>query len=96
MLAGLEQSESGFALTLAFPFRDAIERAQIILPESQLTHALRHSFASYCMMNGGNIIALQRILGHASLTMTIRYAHLAPEHLQETRNLNPLTMLALR
>ncbi|HIE4841566.1 TPA: hypothetical protein ACXND4_004357 [Burkholderia multivorans] len=42
------------------------------------------------MMNGGNILTLQRILGHQSLTMTMRYAHLAPEHLQEAKMLNPL------
>ncbi|CDH20988.1 hypothetical protein XBKQ1_2880003 [Xenorhabdus bovienii str. kraussei Quebec] len=29
------------------------------------------------MMNGGNIIALQQILGHASITQTMAYAHLA-------------------
>ena len=71
-------------------FREAIERTSITLPPGQLTHALRHSFASHFMINGGNIIVLQRILGHASLAMTMRYAHLAPEHLQEARKLNPL------
>jgi integrase len=73
-------------------FRDGLERAGIELPEGQLTHALRHSFASHFMMNGGNILVLQRILGHASLTMTMRYAHLAPEHLQEAKFLNPLAV----
>lgn len=34
-------------------------------------------------MNGGNILVLQKLLGHSSLTMTMRYAHLAPDHLQE-------------
>ncbi len=57
---------------------------------STVTHALRHTFASHFMMNGGNILTLQRILGHQSLTMTMRYAHLAPEHLQEAKMLNPL------
>jgi len=61
----------------------------------QARHALRHTFASHFMMNGGNIITLQRILGHSSLTMTMRYAHLAPEHLQEAKNLNPLALLTL-
>lgn len=42
------------------------------------------------MMNGGNILVLQRVLGHASLQMTMRYAHLAPDHLQEVLKLNPL------
>jgi integrase len=73
-------------------FRDGLKRAGITLPDGQLTHSLRHSFASHFMMNGGNIIALQRILGHASLTMTMRYAHLSPEHLQEARTLNPLAV----
>lgn len=74
-------------------FRDAIERSDITLPDGQLTHALRHTFASHFMMNGGNIITLQRILGHSSLTMTMRYAHLAPEHLEEARRLNPLSLI---
>ncbi|MFS2114013.1 tyrosine-type recombinase/integrase [Herbaspirillum frisingense] len=72
-------------------FREAIERAQIKLPEGQLTHVLRHTFASHFMMNGGNILILQRILGHSSLAMTMKYAHLAPDHLQEAVRLNPLS-----
>jgi integrase len=38
------------------------------------------------MMNGGNIYDLQKILGHTSLEMTQRYAHLAPEHLIQASN----------
>lgn len=71
-------------------FREAIDRTSIKLPEGQLTHVLRHTFASHFMMNGGNILVLQRVLGHASLQMTMRYAHLAPDHLQEVLRLNPL------
>ena len=37
-------------------------------------------------MNGGNIYDLQKILGHTSLEMTQRYAHLAPEHLVQAAN----------
>jgi integrase len=44
-------------------------------------HDLRHTFASHFMMNGGNIYDLQKILGHYSLDMTQRYAHLSPAHL---------------
>jgi len=76
-------------------FREAIERAGIHLPEGQMTHSLRHTFASHFMMGGGNILALQRILGHQSLTMTMRYAHLSPDHLQEARRLNPLALIGL-
>ena len=74
-------------------FREAIEQTSLKLSIGQLTHILRHTFASHFIMNGGNIIALQKILGHHSLAMTMRYAHLSPEHLQETRQLNPLARL---
>lgn len=76
-------------------FREAVERSEIQLQDGQLTHVLRHTFASHFMMNGGNILVLQRSLGHANLTMTMRYAHLAPEHLQEVVKLNPLSALTL-
>ncbi|WP_254219462.1 tyrosine-type recombinase/integrase [Burkholderia multivorans] len=74
-------------------FREAVDRAGLELPSGQLTHVLRHTFASHFMMNGGNILTLQRILGHANLTMTMRYAHLSPEHLLEARMLNPVSRL---
>jgi integrase len=41
-------------------------------------HDLRHSFASHWMLRGGDIFRLQKILGHKSMQMTMRYAHLAP------------------
>ncbi len=74
-------------------FREGVERAALTLPDGQMTHVLRHTFASHFMMNGGNILTLQRILGHANVTMTMRYAHLSPEHLQEAKSLNPLAAL---
>lgn len=75
-------------------FRYAIKQSGLELPDGQLTHVLRHTFASHFMMNGGNILTLQKILGHSNLTMTIRYAHLAPEHLQEAARLNPVVTLS--
>lgn len=71
-------------------FRRAVRKINLNLPNGQLTHVLRHTFASHFMAKGGNILVLQRILGHQSLTMTMRYAHLAPEHLKEAIRLNPL------
>jgi integrase len=75
-----------------YAFRSALERAGIELPAGQLTHVLRHTFASYFMMNGGNILVLQRILGHTDIKMTMRYAHFAPNHLEEALLLNPLVL----
>jgi site-specific recombinase XerD len=44
-------------------------------------HLLRHTFASHFVMSGGNILALQKILGHSDVKMTMIYAHLAPDYL---------------
>ncbi len=41
-------------------------------------HDLRHTFASHWVMNGGDLFKLQKLLGHKSVQMTMRYAHLAP------------------
>ncbi|MDH0144595.1 phage integrase [Aquipseudomonas alcaligenes] len=71
-------------------FRIAIKNTGIILPRGQCSHVLRHTFASHFMMNGGNILTLKEILGHASLTMTMRYAHLSPAHLRDALKLGPL------
>jgi integrase len=42
-------------------------------------HDLRHTFASHWVTKGGDLFKLQKILGHQSVQMTMRYAHLAPE-----------------
>ena len=76
-------------------FRRAIKRCQIELPTGQMTHILRHTFASHFIMNGGNILTLQQALGHSSIEMTMRYAHLAPDHFEAVTKLNPLTMLTV-
>lgn len=71
-------------------FRRALDRAAIPMKKGQASHVLRHTFASEFMRRGGNILVLQRALGHQSLAMTMRYAHMAPDHLVEVRTLNPM------
>lgn len=71
-------------------FRRAVKRTDLSLPRGQMTHILRHTFASHFVMNGGNVVSLQKVLGHADIKMTMRYAHLSPDHLMDAVNLNPL------
>lgn len=74
-------------------FERAISRTPIQLPDGQSTHVLRHTFASHFMMNGGNILVLKEILGHADIKMTMVYAHFAPDHLEDATTKNPLANL---
>ncbi len=46
-------------------------------------HKLRHSFATHMLQNGGNVVAIQKLLGHASLNTTQIYTHYNVDDLKE-------------
>lgn len=71
-------------------FQRSVIASGIQLPKGQCSHVLRHTFASRFIMNGGNILTLQKILGHSSLAMTMRYAHLAPDYLLDAVKFGPV------
>lgn len=71
-------------------FRKVLLETTINPPRGQSSHILRHTFAAHFIMGGGHIVTLKEILGHASLSMTMRYAHLSPGHLHEAIRLSPL------
>jgi len=92
LLSVLEACEKNRKCDLVFPDKDGGMRSIDFRTEMKRAaertglrkirmHDLRHTFASNYVIKGGNLVSLQKILGHSTITMTLRYAHLAPDFL---------------
>ena len=64
-------------------FETILELAEI---QNFCFHDLRHTFVSWYMMNSGDLYELAKILGHANIKMTERYAKLGKTHIASTGN----------
>ena len=58
-------------------FTEAVREVKL---EDFTWHELGHTFASRLVMAGVDIRTVQELMGHKSITITMRYAHLSPQH----------------
>jgi len=61
--------------TISHWFKEVVRTAGI---QNFHFHDLRHTFASYLVMAGVDIMTVKELLGHKTLDMTLRYSHLSP------------------
>jgi len=74
-------------------YEPALEQACIV---GAMWHTLRHTFASRAVMAGVDIRTVQELMGHSTITMTRRYAHLSTAHLRQAVNKASLGQSAAR
>ncbi|MCX8070093.1 MAG: site-specific integrase [Thermodesulfovibrionales bacterium] len=72
------------------PFRDIKKSFSRACKRAGITdfhfHDLRHTFASHLVMSGVDLTTVSRLLGHKDIKMTLRYSHLAPDHVSNAVN----------
>ena len=87
------KKHGGKITAISSAFRIAVNKLEFnkgITDRRQMVtfHTLRHTFASWLALQGETILTIKELLGHKTLAMTARYAHLMPEHKrQATLNL---------
>lgn len=78
------QAKKAEYIALDRPFELALEEAGIT---NFHWHDLRHTCASYLMMNGVSPLEISKILGHRTMAMVSRYTHLAPDRINDIGNM---------
>jgi integrase len=74
------QKGGGFVRNPQHACTEAIARlSEAVGPRRISWHTLRHTFASHLVMRGVSLRAVQELLGHSTIDMTMRYAHLSPD-----------------
>lgn len=68
-------------LDLRQPWESALRKAELV---DFHWHDLRHTAASYLVMSGVSLVEVAKVLGHRTLSMVARYAHLSDEHIVTT------------
>ena len=78
--------EAGKPLKNGIKHSDWLKYLEIAGIENLHWHDLRHTFASRLVMKGVDLYTVSKLMGHHSLEMTERYAHLAPDFLKNAVN----------
>jgi integrase len=68
-------------------YSPALRKAEI---QGACWHTLRHTAASRRIMAGADLFSVKEVLGHRDIETTLRYAQLAPQHMQDTINMGCL------
>ena len=77
LFKGYELNEHVSPRTVGNFFTDL--KKEYNLPPEITEHSLRHSFATYYLMNGGDLIALKSMMGHKTLNSTTIYLHMSQD-----------------
>jgi integrase len=81
------QSEYVFCDKKGIPYGNVRKSFESALKMADISdfrfHDLRHTFASHLVMSGCDFRTVQQLMGHKDIKMTMRYAHLSQDHLQE-------------
>ena len=77
-----ERSESGHVTCIEKPFRRVVKAAGLD-PKQVIRHTLRHPAITHLVQAGVDLPTVQKISGHKTLSMVMRYTHQNDEHVQE-------------